>query len=71
MIVGISMGLETCRILGRVSHNSIERKTSRRKYVVRGQINKKTAYIQARSFMARALEINGKACQAEGEAKVV
>ena len=33
--------------------------------------NKKTAYIQARSFMARALEINGKARQAEGEAKVV
>ena len=33
--------------------------------------NEKTAYIQARSFMARTLEINGKACQAEGEAKVV
>ena len=31
----------------------------------------KTAYIQARSSMARALEINGKACEAEGEAKVV
>ena len=27
-----------------------------------GEINKKTAYIQARSFMARALEINGKEC---------
>ena len=36
-----------------------------------GEINKKTAYIQARSPVARALEINGKACQAEGEAKVV
>ena len=35
------------------------------------KINKETAYIQARSFMARTLEINGKACQAEGEAKVV
>ena len=33
--------------------------------------NEKTAYIQARSSMARALEINGKARQAEGEAKVV
>ena len=33
--------------------------------------NEGTAYIQARSSMARALEINGKACQAEGEAKVV
>ena len=33
--------------------------------------DEKTAYIQARSFMARALEINGKARQAEGEGKVV
>ena len=36
-----------------------------------GEINEKTAYIQARLSMARALEINGKARQAEGEAKVV
>ena len=36
-----------------------------------GEIDEKAAYIQARSFMARALEINGKARQAEGEAKVV
>ena len=50
---------------------SIGRKTSRRIYVVRGEINKKTAYIQARSSMARTVEINGKARQAEGEAKVV
>ena len=50
---------------------SIGRKTSRRIYVVRGEINTKTAYIQARSFMARAMEINGKARQAEGIAKVV
>ena len=35
------------------------------------EINKKTAYIQARSCMARALEVNGKARQAEGEAEVV
>ena len=40
-------------------------------YVVRGEINEKTADIQARSFMARAMEVNGKECQAEGEAKVV
>ena len=39
--------------------------------MVRGEINMKAAYMQARSFMARALEINGKARQAEGEAKVV
>ena len=36
-----------------------------------GEINEKTADIQARSSMARALEVNGKARQAEGEAKVV
>ena len=36
-----------------------------------GRLTRKTAYIQARSSMARALEINGKECQAEGEAKVV
>ena len=36
-----------------------------------GEIHEKTAYIQARSFMAKTLEVNGKACQAEGEAEVV
>ena len=35
------------------------------------RLTRKTAYIQARSFMARTLEVNGKARQAEGEAKVV
>ena len=49
----------------------LEEKTSRRIYVVRGEINEKTADIQARSFMARNLGENGKQCQAEGEAKVV
>ena len=39
--------------------------------MVRGEINEKAAYIQARSSMARVLEVNGKECQAEGEAKVV
>ena len=71
MIIGISMGLETCQILGQVSHNLLFwKKTSRRIYVVRGEINEKTAYIQARSSVATARKINGKACQAEGEAKV-
>ena len=50
---------------------SIWRKTSRRIYVVAGEINDKTAGIQARSFMARTLGENVKECQAEGEAKVV
>ena len=50
---------------------SVGRKTSRLIYVVRGEIDEKTADIQARSSMARALENNGKTRQAEGEAKVV
>ena len=45
MIIGISMDLETCLILGQVSLN-IGRKTSRRIFVVRGEINEKTADIQ-------------------------
>ena len=36
-----------------------------------GRIHEKAAYIQARSSMARTLEINGKARQAEGNGKVV
>ena len=35
------------------------------------RLTRKTAYIQARSFMARTLEDDGKECQAEGEAKVL
>ena len=35
------------------------------------EIDEKKADIQARSSMARAVEVNGKECQAEGEAKVV
>ena len=49
----------------------LEEKAPDGKNVVRGEINEKTAYIQARSFMARTLENKGKARQAEGEAKVV
>ena len=49
----------------------IGRKTSKRIFVVRVEINEKTADIQVRSFMARTLGQNGKECQAEGEAKVV
>ena len=39
--------------------------------MVQGEIDEKAAYIEARSSMARALEVNGKARQAEGEAEVV
>ena len=72
MIIGISMGLETCLILGQVSHNLLYWKKKLPTDICGpGEIDEKTAYIQARSSMARALEINGKARQAEGEAKVV
>ena len=50
---------------------SIGRKTSRQNFVVRVEINEKTAVIQARYFMARTLGENGKERLAEGEAKVV
>ena len=53
------------------SIHPIERETSRRMYVVRVETDEKTSDIQARSFVARTLEDNGKKCQAEGEAKVV
>ena len=72
MITGISIGQETCRILGQVSNNLLYWvKNLQKDYVVRGEINEKTAYIKARSLMDRTLEDNGKACQAEREAKVV
>ena len=67
MIIGISMGLETCLILGQVSHKKKKLPTD---ICGPGEIDEKTAYIQTRSSIARALEINGKARQAEGEAKV-
>ena len=37
--------------------------------MVRGEIHENTAYIQARSSMARTMEVNGKARQAEGDVK--
>ena len=72
MITGISMDLETCQILGQVSHNLLYWKQNLPTDICGpGRDNEKTAYIQARSSMARALEVNGKTRQAEGEAKVV
>ena len=73
MITGISMDLETYQILEHVSHNLLywKKNLPTNIYVLREEINKKKAYIQTRSSMTRALEVNGKARQAEGEAKVV
>ena len=39
--------------------------------MVRGETNEETVYIQSRSSMTRTLEVNGKACEAEGKAKMV
>ena len=72
MIIGIPMGLETCQILGQVSHNLLFWKKKLLTDICGpGETNEETAYIQARSSLARALEVNGKARQAEGEAEVV
>ena len=73
MIIGISDGSRDLSDYWTGFHSIyfIGRKTSRRIYVVRVEINEKTADIQARSFMARTLGQNGKESQAEGEAKVV
>ena len=71
MIIGTLMALETCLILGQVSHNSLY---SKKKLLTDicgpGETNEETAYIQARSSMARVMEVNGKTCEAEGKAKV-
>ena len=72
MIIGISMDQEICPIHGQVSLNSLYWKKNLQTGICGpGEINEKTADIQARSFMARTLGENGKECQAEGEAKVV
>ena len=73
MIIGTLMALETCLILGQVSHNLLysTKKLPTDLLWSGEEINEETAYIQARSSMARAMEVNGKACEAEGKAKVV
>ena len=73
MIIGISMGLEIYLIIGQVSLSLFYWKKNLQTdiCVVRAEINEKTADIQARSSMARVMEVNGKERQAEGKAKVV
>ena len=73
MIIGISMDHETCQILGQVSRDLLYWKKNLLMDLCgleRG-VDEKTAYIQARLFIARNMENNGKECQAEGEAKLV
>ena len=72
MIIGTSMGQETCRTLEQVSLNLLYWKKKLLTDICgAGEIDEKTGDIQARSSMARVMEINGKECYAEGEAKVV
>ena len=56
---------------GFTQFTSLCEETSRPIYVVRWETDKKAVNIQARSFMARTLDQNGKKCQAEGEAQVI
>ena len=72
-IVGISMGQDICLIHGQVSLNLLCWKRNLPTDIcgLMEEINEKTAYIQARSFMARILDEIGKTCPVEGEAKVV
>ena len=56
---------------GSTQFTLLEEKAPNGFFVVRGEIDEKAAYIQARSSLARALENNGKACQAAGLAEVV
>ena len=59
----ILMGQEICLILGQVSlHLLYWKKNLQTDCVVWGDINEKTADIQARSSMARTLGENGKEC---------
>ena len=57
------MDQEICLILGQVPLSLLCcKKTSRRICVVREETDKKASDIQARSFVARTLERNGKEC---------
>ena len=72
MIIETLMALETCLILGQVSHNLLySTKKLLTDILGPGEIDEKTAYIQARSSMARVMEVNGEECEVEGKAKVV
>ena len=66
------MGQEICLILGQVSLSLLNWKRNLETDILGpGEIDEKTAYIQARSSMARTLDEIGKKCPAEGEAKMV
>ena len=71
MILGISMGQETCRILGQVSLNLLFwMKNLQKVYFGPGRDKRENSLHPGQISMARTLEVNGKARQAQGEAKV-
>ena len=70
MTIGTSMGQEICLILGQVSLSLLYWKRNLQTYICGpGKTEKRAVKIQARSFMARALDKIGKKCRAEGEAQ--
>ena len=73
MIFGISMGLETCLILGQLSHNLLNWKKNLPTDICGPgeRLTRKHLTPRPDHLWPRALEINGKARQAEGKAKVV
>ena len=72
MTIGISMDQEICLVLGQVSLSLLYEVRKLQKEIC-GPVrtDKKAANIQARSFMARALDKIRKKCWAEGEAEMV
>ena len=73
MITGTLMALEICPILGQVSHNLLcwKKKLPTDICGPGKRLTRKQLTSRPDHLMARALEVNGKARQAEGEAKVV
>ena len=73
MITGILMALENCPDpwIGFTQFTLLDEKPPDGYIWSGGETYEKTAYIQARSFMDRVMEVNGKECQAEGKTKMV
>ena len=66
------MDWETCQILEQISHDLISLEEQPFDgHMIWEEIDEKLVLIQARSFMTRNLEINGKEFEAEGKAKLV
>ena len=71
MIIGTSMGLEICQILESGLTQFVLLKKIPDGYTWSGVRLTRTLTSRPDHLIARVLEINGKACQIEGEAKVV